>query len=124
MGIDDFPDQTALRIAHFQMQPASDDLVNRIDQRVENGGLYWVLLYPENENDPFPVLCDSVDKHFFGVATDAETARQLRDLENKEVWITVVVNIIKFGKDSWPELTVYRQDLNNWARTSVRFAQD
>ncbi|MCB8943621.1 MAG: hypothetical protein H6658_07690 [Ardenticatenaceae bacterium] len=123
-GVSDFPNQSALRVAHFQMQPAPDELLDWANQRLKNEGLYRVLLYPESSNDePIPVLCDSVDKHFFGVAIDHESAKQLIEAEGKEVWITVVVKTITFGDDSWPELEVYRQRSDSWAEATVGFAQ-
>ena len=65
-GVGDFPEQTALAIAHFHIQIAPDEMVNREDHRAQSGQLYWIMLNPEIRNAAsIPVLCDSVDKHFF-----------------------------------------------------------
>ena len=121
-GVDDFPEQPALRIANFIMQPAS---IGNLDfEYAQSQTGYWVLLHPLNsQNFPVPVLCDATSKQFFGVATDKDSARRVAEAEEKSAWITVVVriNLDEYSNEIWAELSVNRQNSDNWACAEVRF---
>lgn len=123
-GVNDFPEKPALRIARFLIKPAPDDLPHWTNDRMRSD-LYWILLQSLNEGDaPIPVLCDAVDKQFFGVATDQESARKLvNDSEEKRVIITVKVKLIIDAErnDKWAQIAVNRRSLDHWAPAEIRF---
>ncbi|WP_420630922.1 hypothetical protein [Candidatus Leptofilum sp.] len=121
-GVSDFPEQPALRIANFTMQPDSERNADMKHDQIQDR--YWVLLHPINKNGKaIPVLCDSVSKQFFGVAANQASAVKVADFQEKLVWITVVARerISDFTGDTWWELEVNRQNSDNWAPAAVRF---
>ncbi|MEZ4591481.1 MAG: hypothetical protein R3D55_10105 [Chloroflexota bacterium] len=124
-GVSDFPKQPALRIANFIMQP--EDPVFEENANVQPDQIldrYRVFLHPTDKIDTvIPVLCDSVSKQFFGVATDQASAETVSNFQEKLVWLTVVARkfVSEFTGDVWWELEVNRQNSANWSLAEVRF---
>ena len=113
-SVTDFPRHSALRIANFLMASSSGKVVE---------DAYSVILHPvATPGTPIEVFCLLDSKQFYAVATNKESARRLAEADNKEVWITVVVNIVTFRESSWPELSVHRQNSDNWAKAWVEFS--